>query len=199
MNKLQKNRKGIELSMNFLVVVILSIVILSMGIVFVTRLFSEAAKIPDSLNQKTEAEIARLLTSGERTAIYPSEMTIPRGKDEVFGLGILNIASDNDEKCFYVNAKVSDDAVAKDGVTPINNLEQKIGTAMVKHDYVIENKDKQNILILAKVNSDAESGTYIIDVQPFRNAINADGSCSSSPGSYTYTYSNPLKAYVKVP
>jgi len=191
-----KNKKAVELSMNFLVVVILSIVVLSMGLVFVTRLFSEAAKIPDSLNQKTETEIARLLSSGERTAIYPGEITIPRGKADVFGLGVLNIASDNDEKCFYVNAQVSTTAVGKDGKTI--SVTNQIGMAMVKQNYVIENKDKQNILILAKVNSNAESGTYIIDVQPFREAISA-GSCSSSPSSYTHSYSAPLKVYVKVP
>jgi len=193
---LQKNKKAVELSMNFLVMVILSIVVLSMGIVFVTRLFSEAAKIPDSLNQKTETEIARLLSSGERTAIYPGEITIPRGKADVFGLGILNIASDNAEKCFYVNAQVSSTAVAKDGITPITVTNQI--EIIVKQQYAVENKDNIKILILAKVKSDADSGVYVVDVQVFRERITSS-QCSTVPNSYTHTYSNPLKVYVKVP
>jgi hypothetical protein len=90
--KFFKNKKGIELSINFVVMLIIALVVFGMGIVLFTRFFQEAENIRDNLDDQTRRELeAQMMSSSEQIVIYPTSLTIRKGKADVIGVGILNV------------------------------------------------------------------------------------------------------------
>ena len=92
-------KKGIELALNFLVIIILSIVIFSLSLVFLVNLFKSPEQALAQITANTESQIFATLFEGKKTQVYPSSLTIRTGKSETIGIGIQNIVG-NDNKFF---------------------------------------------------------------------------------------------------
>lgn len=87
------NKKAIQLSINFLVIVIISLAIFGMGIVFVNKIFFSAGKKIAEMDLKTKEELAMLLDEGDKVAMPFFQKTVIHGKTATFGIGILNTKS----------------------------------------------------------------------------------------------------------
>ncbi len=88
------NRKGFELSINFIVALILAIVVFGFGLYFVQKVFTEAGEIKAQLDKDSETRINALLDRGEKVAFPVSGKNIKSGEVAIFGLGVLNVNSD---------------------------------------------------------------------------------------------------------
>ena len=90
-------KKGaLGLSVETLVIIIISLVILSAGITLIYQFISGAEDIKAQLDQKTQEELDRLLvTQGKKVALPMHVATIRRGESHVFGIGILNTFDEN--------------------------------------------------------------------------------------------------------
>lgn len=95
------NNKGIELSINFLVVIIISIVMLGLGILLIRNFFGTVEEIRTELDAQTDSELTTLLQEGQMVAIARTRKTIEPGKAGIYGLGILNIYKE--KKTFEIN------------------------------------------------------------------------------------------------
>ncbi len=85
------NRKAIELSINMLVVIIISLVILGSGVALLYKFMHQAGELEEQLDQRTREELRRLLIDqGRQVALSLRTAAIQRGESQVFGLGILN-------------------------------------------------------------------------------------------------------------
>ena len=85
------NKKAIQLSINFLVIIIISIVMLSSGILIIKKYFKTADEIQLQLDEQTINDIGNLLDSGNQVAIQLNKKTIPAGESAIFGIGVINI------------------------------------------------------------------------------------------------------------
>lgn len=91
-------RGSIELSINTLVVVMISLVILGLGITLLYQFIGGAAEIQGHLDQRTEDELEHLLTDqGKRVALPLHTANVPPGESHTFGIGILNIGEEKQE------------------------------------------------------------------------------------------------------
>src|SRR3989344_8163548 len=89
---------AIELSMNMLVMIIISIVILTGGMVLLYKFIGGAEDIKSQLDTRTDSELERLLVDqGKQVALPLHTATVTRGESHVFGIGILNIGSVGNE------------------------------------------------------------------------------------------------------
>ncbi len=78
-----------------LVVVIISIIILASGITLMYKFIGGAEDFKKDLDAKTDAELERLLVDqGQKVALPLYTATVERGKNHVFGIGILNIGEE---------------------------------------------------------------------------------------------------------
>ena len=98
-----KNKKAMTLSINSLVVIILSLVILSLGIVLMRTFFTSTAELKAKIDSQTETKISSLLAEGEPLAIPVNRKTIPTNQHSTFGLGILNILQEPGQNTFTVD------------------------------------------------------------------------------------------------
>lgn len=207
------DKRGIELSVNFLVTLILALVIFAGGIALVTKFFSAAEDKRTDLDEQTEQQIEKLLMDGAKVGIPISKKEVRRGDDVMFGLGIYNVMGSTRD--FYVSLSFSDainengkqvDAVRsnKAAVTSYVNEHWLFKTFVIGLDpnpqgdmHTIKNNRFKSIPILidAYPNIDddeyTEPGTYIFNVN-----VSVD---SDSDGTPDRLYDGHIhKIYVEV-
>jgi len=95
-------KRGLELSINFIIILVLAIVTLVMGIIIFNIIFRAGTELEKEVSQRTKDQINRLLMTGDQAIVLPDffkEMGI--GDQHAFGLGIRNYRSAAEE--FTIN------------------------------------------------------------------------------------------------
>ncbi len=96
-----RGKKAFELSMTFLVILILTIVIFTGSIYFTKKFFSTAEEMRGEISRQTEADIEALLyQEGTLIALPVFKKTVKRGRQTTFGIGVRNILERTEN--FYV-------------------------------------------------------------------------------------------------
>lgn len=158
------SKKGaIELSMNMLVVVIISLVILAAGIAFLYKLMANAGDIQNDLDSQTKAELERLLVEeGKQVALPSRKAAIERGEGHVFGVGILNIG---EEQEFRINVALSSAAKAQDGGPELTAEEVQDWLLYNPEPFTLAENEHRSEGILVEVPPTALRGQYIFSVE----------------------------------
>ena len=160
------NKRGIELSVNFLVMLILSLIVFMFGLYLVFQFFGTATELQTQLDEQTEKELQAMLISGERVALPKAQINLQRGKSYTFGLGILNTLGA--EKEFSVNILTGPAYRGTEEITYTG--EYGLATIPAK-TYSIKNTEQRLLAIPVRVNQDAQIGTHTLDVRVcYRNA-----------------------------
>jgi len=94
MNKSYKrtNREGqIELSANFIIVIVLSIIIVVGGLALFFRMKGQAQTLVDTLDSQTQDRLkSMMLNDNSHIAVYPSDPVIGPGDSQLVGVGVTN-------------------------------------------------------------------------------------------------------------
>jgi hypothetical protein len=85
------NKKAFAVSVNFVIILILSIIVFTIGIYIVNRFFDFAKEEKLRWDDLTRREIDAALDSGDRIAIPRYKQTVANGEFASFGVGILNV------------------------------------------------------------------------------------------------------------
>lgn len=85
-----EKKAAIELSANFLVIIIIAIIVFSMGIYLAYQMLSLGEREIREMDDFLRTEIDRALTTGSRVAVGINSATINRGQNHIFGVGIRN-------------------------------------------------------------------------------------------------------------
>lgn len=175
------SKKAIELSVNFIVIIIISIILFGFGMVFISKLSSRAIDLQEITTSDLDEKIAGLVCEGsDRVCIGQDVKTIKRARFDVFGLKVMNIlASQNFD---VVVSRPTPSGYAKNK-QPIQS-DSLIWNPHARSVFIEQNEEK-SIGIGVQVPPDAVPGTYIFDVR----IQSADGK----------PYSVTQKLYVDVP
>ncbi|MBW2995222.1 hypothetical protein KY312_02630 [Candidatus Woesearchaeota archaeon] len=96
-------KRGLELSINFIVVLVLAIVTLVMGIIIFNIIFRSGTELEREVSQRTKDQINRLLMTGDQKIAMPDFFKeIEAGDQHAFGLGIRNYRSTSQQFTIYV-------------------------------------------------------------------------------------------------
>lgn len=86
------DKRGLELPLTVMVLIIISIIIFIGGIAMVWRFFAEAEEIKGGIEKSTQEQIEALLRQGNEIVAIPiNTKHVQVGKEAMFGLGIRNI------------------------------------------------------------------------------------------------------------
>lgn len=100
------DKKGLELSLTVIVLIILTIIIFIGGIALVWKLFAGAEEIKGGIELQTKQQIESLLREGnELVAIPVNTKQAALGSDATFGLGIRNIREQ--PKTFFIQLNLA--------------------------------------------------------------------------------------------
>jgi len=167
------SKKGaIGLSVELLVIIILSLVILGAGIAFLYQLLGGASELKAELDTRTQQELERLLVDqGKQVALPRHTATILPGESHVFGLGILNTGDVGETFTLTVllsKALDENDAVLYDDPDVLNEAVRTVAESWLLYNQeelrLAENEHRTEG-ILVDIPNDAPKGTYIYDVE----------------------------------
>tara|TARA_Y100000310_G_scaffold341339_1_gene440172 strand:+ start:367 stop:906 length:540 start_codon:yes stop_codon:yes gene_type:complete len=158
------NKKAIALSINFLVVIIISLVVFGSGIAFLYKLMGSAEEYKKTLDSKTEEQLRRLLVDqGQKVALPTQAVYTEPGKVVSFGIGILNILEKNYGTKFKI--KVSPSIAVDEKKKKKLALPGKEWLLYISGPYVIKENDHKMVPIGIVVPKTAKKGTYIFNAQ----------------------------------
>ena len=163
---------SVQLSMSFLITIILSITMLLAGISLISYFYQTTTETQEQLDERTQQRLAELLGDGQQVVIPFNQQTIERGSGHVFGLGVLNIA---DEASFTVVVSVS-------SVYDENQQEVDISSLIDPAQWFlfddtaqrIPKNEQRTVSLLIEVPRDAPSGLYNFNVEVLKDGLRYD-------------------------
>lgn len=186
---LSKNKKGLELSINFIVMLIIVMVVFGFGITFIGKFFTGAQTLKENLDVNTQKRIESLLNTGEQIAIPINSKELGVGGSSVFGVGILNILGET--KDFTINIDCTT-ALGKAGsqvdISSCQPPKENGWTFKNEVTESIKNNEQKVVSLLFQVPKGTEPGTYIFTITvKYEDENNVEK-----------TYDVPRKIYMKV-
>ncbi len=174
-------KRGIELSLTFLVTIILAVVIMAFGVRFLYSLASEATGLDKTSTEQLDKRFAELsCSSNDKVCIGIIRKVIQKGKTNAFGLKIINIGATSEFKAEVSPSKAFD--------KQNNEIENNINFKYNSNQMTIEKNEEKRLGISFEVPKNAESGTYVFDVLVKYKADDEFGQ-----------YDDLQKIYVEVP
>jgi len=151
-----------ELSINFIVMLIIALAVFGMGLTLFRKFFIQAEDIQENLDLQTEEELKQIMMSSpDQVVIYPTKLTVRKGKGGVFGIGVLNIgAADN---VFTISTTFDNSSCYnKDGTKmECDGTEIKV---VPQINRTIKSNERQIIEVPVRTNNQISSGKYAVKV-----------------------------------
>lgn len=174
-------KKAVELSLTFIVAVILAIALFSFGIKFIYDIAHETNEIDKISTGGLDKKFAQLsCESADKVCIGIIRKMISGGNFDTFGIKIINIG---ETASFLVEVKPSK-AFDEQEKEMLNNVNFKYNN----NEIMIEKNEEKRLGIAFEVPRDAVSGTYAFDVV-VKNIVNGE----------FRQYDEIEKIYVEVP
>lgn len=185
-----KNKKAIQLSVNFIVMLIIAIVVFGFGVSFLGKFFEGAAEMQKQLDQDTQKRIESLLSTGELIAIPINSRTLEVGQNYMFGMGILNILNKDERFNIYIKCTTAIDKAGGNLAGGVEDYCERPTNPDRKWTFEddfnedIQNNEQKTMELLFSVPKGTKPGTYIFTVT-VRDSTNK-------------IYDVPRKLYIKV-
>jgi len=176
------NKKAFELSINFIVILIISILIFGFGIKFL----SDFMKGVNDLTKLTESDFnanmeKMLCDSSERTCVGISRKEIRPNKVGFFTFGVLN--TDEQTNNFYVDVEQAD---------PYDDIPDRINSRL-NNELTLNPNEQDKVIIAVGVPGGTKKGTYVLNVYVCKGVSSCD---KDSPEDVKYGIQ---KLYIVVP
>ncbi|MGM5482792.1 MAG: hypothetical protein ACQESF_04990 [Nanobdellota archaeon] len=186
---------SIQLSTNFLVMMILALVVFGLGITFLYNITSQLDEASASLDESTKSQINQvLLTPGMKVAFPKKVVRIARGEKHILGFGVKN--TDDSFTKFKVETdclkayKSDDTLICNDEVTgkTCSECDGWVINTMTDKIVDVEKRETKVDNLFIKVPGDAVYGEYIFNLEVKKY----DGSTTQG------AYDTPKRFYVRV-
>ena len=184
--KLLKNKRGIELSINFIVMLILAIATFAGGMMFLGKFFTNAQTMRATLDSQTDQQIEKLLDTGSLVVLPITTKEIFRNKFGTFGVGVLAdpIASTGNYVVTVTQESAYENNPSKTEITSFKGGTDWSIQPSRTQEKDLKKNEKGKFLIGVTVPSGAKKGTYIFKITVTKNGA---------------SYDKPLQMIVKVP
>jgi hypothetical protein len=160
-------RASIELSVNFIVVMIISVVLLGIGIKLMATFVIKAEEFKGQVSDRNQEQLQKMLYKGQQVTAYPTNVNLGRGKYYDFGIGISNELGI--QQNFYIKSET------------VSVLEGGQPTTLYKQGPYNLSPNKQTYAgIRVTIPKNASSGTNIINVY----VCNGTTCCKDCEGRY---------------
>lgn len=151
------NKKGIEMTISFIVMLILAIAVLAGSLILIDKFFRSAQETKESIDSQTSSQIRSMLVGGAKVAIPVNRIETNRGELITFGVGILNVltsGTDSDDFEIYADPCEADIAGTTYSIDPKN----------IHQDANVKKNDQKIFLVGYDIERNTPRGTYICNI-----------------------------------
>ncbi len=187
------NKKAIQLSMNFIVVLILAIVVFGFSIFFLKSIFTSVIDIHEMTADELTEQVGFLSCGNEPACLETDKLEIERTEHEVFGVMINNYR--NEKIKLWVTVEGNNVVNDNKALDPKGNLNLLFGIGTDnKREFILEPNEEKKLGILVEAKKTAASDTYLLNVKTQYCILSTD-TCNPN-----VDFGNGLyKLYVTVP
>ncbi len=184
-------KKGIELSMNFLVVIVLTLVIFIFSIYFILTIYEKAKGMQTRTFDDLDKQIGYLRCGTEQVCIGEKTKEIRRNEFSVFGIRILNVLGGQRKFTIFVKESLDNKNIYGYSDHPIRLLPK----ASSKPDpacgdearcELIDPDKGKNFALGAEVDAATPKGTYVFDVYVQYDDVDGNHPYGETPKSKIY-------------
>lgn len=175
------SKKGFELSINFLVILILTVATFGGGLILARKMFSSAGDIKDKISDQQEKQIQEMMLNGDELVVLPvNKKTLSMNSHGIVGLGINNVLKSNGiskSNTFRVGVKLSTVQFKDQAGVSCFNTATKVWTKsdscgmdpnnfikMIASDYPVNVNDQYVVEIPLIIPKTGYRGTYVYNV-----------------------------------
>ena len=167
----RKTKKAaLDLSVGFLVKLILAIVVFSMGMIIVRNIFSTASSgdLTRGVDDEVELQIRTLMDTGDKVVMFPEEIETTRNNVAIFGLGILNVLNAPGDTDFNIQVQCHE-FIPRNSNQRLDCTEGGDYESWTFADFpsVSLARNDEETVSIPILPSGAELGTYIYNVRVF--------------------------------
>ncbi len=181
------NKKAaIGLSVNVLVILIISLVIFAGGISLLYKFYHQSVEYKKDLDERTKQKLENLLLEqGKQVALSQNSANLHRGEDYTFGIGILNTRRENPEEEFQMKVELTKVFNENNDEITISDPEALVKEMVLYYPKPIRVKDNEYEpqAIMVVVPKDAANGEYHFSVKVYLKNSLED---TLQPGDYQY-------------
>lgn len=157
-----QSKRGVELSINFIVMLILGIVVFGFGLMMIPKFFGVASSASEELDSQSEQMLRDRVLNDGKVAAYPENFDLKRSGTRIVGLGINNVGLG---QSFGAAIKLSSQPAGASFVpsdwTYAGDIEKGDGWYELSESPVrIERNEQEIIEVAFRVPSDAVKGEY---------------------------------------
>jgi len=178
-------RASFQLSINFIVVMIICMVLFGIGLGLINRFVNKAEELKEQVDKNLRDELQRIMSSGSLVAAYPRSITLSRGGSADFGIGIGNELGRNEN--FTINVRDDDN-------NPISDSIEKL---YLRGPHYIKNNEQIFRRLRIRIPKTASHGTYIFNVYVCYNITDPSLLCEGN-NYESYGYGELQKLHVNV-
>ncbi|MBD3203865.1 hypothetical protein GF327_06200 [Candidatus Woesearchaeota archaeon] len=202
------NKKGIELSVNFLVLLIISIVIFSFGIIFATRILNVGKKAAEGLPEIEEIALKNCMRSGNYVCISKDKADLKPGDTKLFEIGLTNDLENTAEFKYKLDLAKAIDEQGNDFSTQIKTPPSTTWREFIQDNwlgslesevYTLKRDADKRVRFLFEIQRGSPPGTYIWNLK----ICTDDTSVPNDPdfgctGAFNRLYGGNHKIYITV-
>tara|TARA_Y100000034_G_scaffold24312_2_gene28331 strand:+ start:4323 stop:4889 length:567 start_codon:yes stop_codon:yes gene_type:complete len=157
------NKKAIEISINFIVILVLAIFVFSLSVWFITSVMKTSVELHEKSSADLDAQIGYLNCGTTPVCLNMDELELSRGEDDAFGLRLYNYK--DEDITIQVTVDMDDQVLSK--ALPKDNFKVLFGIEHGKFKRVVHLKrnEEKPVGIGIIANDDAPSGKYLIKVE----------------------------------
>ena len=169
------DKRGMELAVNTLVVLILGIVLLSGALTLVYKVYDAAIVMPEEMNKQTEDQLfSMLLSSKQKVAVLENVKDSQRKKTAVYAVAFQNHL-EGIEHTFHVEVEQN---AAPDGVTNCGTHPDYAPCPeahFLDEGYTLKRYDSKAVYVGLYVPKEATPGEYIYNVNIMNESVELYG------------------------
>ncbi len=104
-------RKGMEVSINMIVAIIMGLVMFIAGTAIFFNIYESATELPDNVDERMREQIMNRFDRGDRIYVYDSSLSFDNNGEAIYYIGLNNLL-DNGDTTFKINVETTDNVNA---------------------------------------------------------------------------------------
>jgi hypothetical protein len=161
---MKMGKKGMELSVNFLITIIISLVIFGFGIKFGYDLIKQGDNMVSGMKQADENKLKGMLDTNAKVSMFEGMVKLKKGNAAIVGVGVLNLLDTSPPPQF--NLEVTSDKYYQDEMSGGSSFSEVTTNILVPSTPVSLNQNEKRVFSFSvKADKNAPRGTYTFIVK----------------------------------